>query len=74
MIEYERGGGHSLPPSKQPLVQNNLEMYRNLKGTVYTSPVQKKDRATTLVQQKLRMLQYGFTHKGNHSSFLLQYT
>jgi len=30
------------PPSKQPLIQNNLEMYRNLKSTVYTSPVQKK--------------------------------
>ena len=29
------------PPSKQPLIQNNLEMYRNMKGTVYTSTVQK---------------------------------
>ena len=36
------GGGHSLPPSKQPLIQNNLQIYRKLKctGTVYTSPVQ----------------------------------
>ena len=26
---------------KQPLIQNNLEMYRKLKGTVNMSPVQK---------------------------------
>ena len=31
MKNSERGG-----------IQNNLEMYRNLKGTQYTSPVQKK--------------------------------
>jgi len=33
-------GGHSLPPSEQPLIQNNLEMYRNLKGVISTSPFQ----------------------------------
>ena len=43
MIEYEKGGGDTVsPPSKQPLIQNNLEMYRNLKGTVYTSWYKKK--------------------------------
>ena len=31
MTEYGKGGG----------IQNNLEMYRNLKGTQFTSPVQK---------------------------------
>ena len=45
MTEYERGGGavHTTvsPPTKQLLIQNNLEIYRKLKGTVYTSPLQK---------------------------------
>ena len=39
-------GWHSFPPSKQSLIQNNLEMYRNLKGTVYRSPVQKDIKPT----------------------------
>jgi len=45
MTEYERGGcgsHNSLPQSKQPLIQNNLEIYRKLKGMVYKSSVQKK--------------------------------
>ena len=42
------GGGYRYtlitqsPPSKQPLIQNNYEMYRILKGTQYTYPVQKR--------------------------------
>ena len=32
---------HSYFKNYLPLIQNNLEMYRNLKGTVYTSLVQK---------------------------------
>ena len=53
---HERGGGtlpplllgHSLPPYKSNQqdqygggIQNNLEIYRNLEGAIYTSPVQK---------------------------------
>ena len=46
-----KGGGGAVhttvsPPTKQLLIQNNLEIYRKLKGTVYTSPVQKYSYGT----------------------------
>ena len=30
--------------NKQPLIHTNLEIYRNLEGAVYTSPVQKYNK------------------------------